>query len=111
MKTIYFNTHDGLVFSENALAGEEAVSQGRAIAAEVPENISNWRLSLNIVTRTVVIYGGVEKTEEQAIQQKNDESNAAGLADREASALLLKNNERDGARKKELRKQLLASRS
>jgi len=111
MKTIYFNTHDGLVFSENAVAGEEAVSQGRAIAAEVPENISNWRLSLNIVTRTVVIYGGVEKTEEQAIQQKNDESNSAGLVDREAGALLLKNNERDEARKKELRKQLLASRS
>jgi hypothetical protein len=111
MKTIYFNTHDGLVFSENAVAGEEAVSQGRAIAAEVPENISNWRLSLNIVTRTVVIYGGVEKTEEQAIQQKNNESNSAGLVDREAGALLLKNNERDEARKKELRKQLLASRS
>ena len=111
MHTIYFNTHYGLVFSENAVAGEEAVSQGRAIAVEVPENISTWRLSLNLATRTVVIYGGVEKTEEQAIQQKNNESNAAGLVDREASALLLKNNERDGARKKELRKQLLASKS
>ena len=70
MHTIYFNTHYGLVFSENAVAGEEAVSQGRAIAVEVPENISTWRLSLNLATRTVVIYGGVEKTEEQAIQQK-----------------------------------------
>ena len=43
--------------------------------------------------------------------QKNNESNSAGLVDREAGALLLKNNERDEARKKELRKQLLASRS
>lgn len=111
MKIVYFNTHDGLVFSENAVAGEEAVSQGRAIAAEVPENISTWRLSLNIVTRTVVIYGGVEKTEEQAIQQREQEASAVAAADREAAALLQKNNERDEARRKELRKQLLASRS
>lgn len=111
MKIVYFNTHDGLVFSENAVAGEEAVSQGRALAVEVPENISTWRLSLNIVTRSVNVYGGVEKSEEQAIQQKNEEANAIAEADKLAAALLMKNNEREEARRKELRKQLLASRS
>jgi hypothetical protein len=110
MKTVYFGTHDGLVLTEDAVAGEQALSSGRAFKAETPD-VSSWRLSLNIVTKEVIVYGGVEKTEAQAIQQKNDEAVALQSAQNAASILMIKNNERDTARAKELRKQLLASRS
>jgi hypothetical protein len=110
MKTVYFATHDGLVLTEDTVAGEEAVSSGRAFKAETPD-VSSWRLSLNLVTKEVIVYGGVEKNEAQAIQQKQDEAVALQSTQNSAHQLLMKNNERDGARAKELRKQLLASKS
>jgi hypothetical protein len=110
MKTVYFATHDGLVLTEDAVAGEQALSSGRAFKAETPD-VSSWRLSLNIVTKEVIVYGGVEKTEAQAITQKNDEARALQSTQNAEQILMMKNNERDNARAKELRKQLLASKS
>jgi hypothetical protein len=110
MKTVYFGTHDGLVLTEDAVAGEQALSSGRAFKAETPD-ISSWRLSLNLVTKVVTVYGGVEKNDAQAIQQKADEDTALRAAEKAAETLMNKNAERDGVRAKELRKQLLASKS
>jgi hypothetical protein len=110
MKTVYFATHDGLVLTEDTVAGEEAIKSGRAFKAEAPD-VSSWRLSLDIVTKVVTVYGGVEKTEAQAIQQKVDEATALQLSNRTANSLENKNIEKRSAAEKELRKQLLASKS
>jgi hypothetical protein len=110
MKTVYFGTHDGLVLTEDAVAGEQALSSGRAFKIETPD-ISSWRLSLNLSTKVVTVYGGVEKNDAQAIQQKADEDTALRAAEKAAQILMSKNAERDAVRAKELRKQLLASKS
>ena len=110
MKTVYFGTHDGLVLTEDAIAGEQALSSGKAFKAETPE-VSSWRLSLNLVTKVVTVYGGVEKTEAQAIQQKADEDTALRAAEKAASDLREKEVYKAEELKKELRKQLLASKS
>ena len=109
MKTVYFNVHDGLVFSENSIAGEEALSRGRALKALAPDNIESWRLSYDVVTRVVNVYGGVEKTNEQAAAQQTAEASARLTTDKDAGNLLIKNNEKTDALAKEARKQLLAT--
>ena len=110
MKTVYFATHDGLVLTENTVAGEEALRQGKAFKAETPD-VSSWRLSLNLVTKEVIVYGGIEKTEAQAIQQQKDDAVALQRTQNAEQQLMMKNSERADARAKELRKQLLASKS
>ena len=110
MKTVYFGTHDGLVLTENTVAGEQALSSGKAFKAETPD-VSSWRLSLNLVTKVVTVYGGVEKTEAQAIQQKADEDTALRAAEKAALVLREKEIYKTAEREKELRKQLLASKS
>ena len=110
MKTVYFGTHDGLVLTEDAVAGEQALSSGRAFKAETPD-ISSWRLSLNLVTKVVTVYGGVEKNDAQAIQQKADEDTALRAAEKAAQDLANKEIYKAAEREKELRKQLLASKS
>ena len=110
MKTVYFGTHDGLVLTENTVAGEQALSSGKAIKVETPE-VSSWRLSLNLITKEVIVYGGVEKTEAQAIQQKADEDTALRAAEKAARDLREKEAHKAEEIKKELRKQLLASQS
>ena len=107
MKTVYFNVHDGLVFSENSIAGEEALSRGRALKALAPDNIESWRLSYDVVTRVVNVYGGVEKTNEQAAAQQTAEASARAIVEKDAGNLLMKNNEKTEALAKEARKQLL----
>ena len=107
MKTVYFNVHDGLVFSENSIAGEEALSRGRALKALAPDNIESWRLSYDVVTRVVNVYGGVEKTNEQAAAQQTAEASARAIVEKDAGNLLMKNNEKTGELAKEARKQLL----
>ena len=107
MKTVYFNVHDGLVFSEDSIAGEEALSRGRALKALAPDNIESWRLSYDVVTRVVNVYGGVEKTNEQAAAQQTAEASARAIVEKDAGNLLMKNNEKTGALEKEARKQLL----
>lgn len=110
MKTVYFGTHDGLVLTENTVAGEEAVNSGRAFKVETP-NVSSWRLSYDVVTKEVTIYGGVEKTEEQAILQQSAEAKELQSAQNATYQLMMKDNEKNEVRAKELRKQLLASKS
>ena len=107
MKTVYFNVHDGLVFSEDSIAGEEALSRGRALKALAPDNIESWRLSYDVVTRVVNVYGGVEKTNEQAAAQQTAEASARAIVEKDAGNLLMKNNEKTGELAKEARKQLL----
>ena len=107
MKTVYFNVHDGLVFSEDSIAGEEALSRGRALKALAPDNIESWRLSYDVVTRVVNVYGGVEKTNEQAAAQQTAEASARAIVEKDAGNLLMKNNEKTEALAKEVRKQLL----
>lgn len=107
MKIAYFNIHNGLIFSENAIAGEEAVKQNMAVAAEIPENISSWRLSYDIITRTVNVFGGVEKNEEQALKQKEDEDLALHKANKANDEQYNKNSELQELIKREARRKLL----
>lgn len=109
MKTFYFNITDGSVLTDNQIAGEEALIQGNALKAEAPENISSWRLKLNILTKEVIIYGGANKTEEQALQQKEQEAIELKRIEKEAADLDMKQKLATSARAAELRKQLLNS--
>ena len=83
----YFNTHDGLILTDKTAAGEEAVRNGRAIAINCPDNIESWRLKANLTTSEVIVYGGTEKTEAQAIQQKADEDTAKAAREKEIADL------------------------
>jgi hypothetical protein len=85
----YFNTHDGSILTDKTAAGEEAVRQGRAIAINCPDNIESWRLKANLSTSQVIVYGGTEKTEVQAQQQRDTERTAETAANKEAADLLL----------------------
>lgn len=89
MAVIYFNLTDGSVLTDKADAGEEAVGSGRAIKLTAPDNIESWRLSANLQTRQVIVYGGIEKSEEQAIQQRNDEKAAEAIEDKRQADLYL----------------------
>jgi len=111
MKIAYFNIHNGLIFSENAIAGEEAVKQNMAVAAEIPENISSWRLSYDIITRTVNVFGGVEKNEEQALKQKEDEHIIETKENKAKNDQFNKNSELEELIKRAARKKLLDSKS
>jgi len=111
MKIAYFNIHNGLIFSENAIAGEEAVKQNMAVAAEIPENISSWRLSYDIITRTVNVFGGVEKNEEQALKQQEDETLILAKKNKAADDQFAKNSELEELIKRAARRKLLDSKS
>jgi len=83
----YFNSNDGSILTDKTAAGEEAVRNGRAISINCPDNIESWRLKANLSTSEVIVFGGIEKTEAQAIQQKNDESTAETVAKKEMADL------------------------
>lgn len=89
MAIIYFNTHDGSVLTNNTGAGEEAVRQGRAISINCPDNIESWRLKANLQTRELIVYGGIESTETQALQKKDEARTAESVTMKEKSDLLM----------------------
>jgi hypothetical protein len=85
----YFNTHDGSILTDKTVAGQEAVRQGRAIAINTPDNIEDWRLKANLETREIIVFGGIERNEAQAIQHKLDLSQAEATANKEQADLRL----------------------
>lgn len=111
MKTVYFNVHDGSPLTENITAGEEALNQNKAFKAEVQDNISSWRLKYDIITRQVIVYGGVEKNEEQAIQQKMEEDRIKSEQENEQKEILRKENEKREYLLRVARRNLLNSQS
>ena len=98
----YFNTHDGSILTDKTAAGEEAVRQGRAIAINCPDNIESWRLKANLSTSQVIVYGGIEKTEAQAIQQKADEDAAKAATEKEIADLRMALQEKQEEERKAL---------
>jgi len=72
MAITYFNTHDGSVLTNDTVAGKEAVAQGRAVSAEVTENVESWRMRYDLNEKKAVIYAQ-GKTEEEAIKQKEED--------------------------------------
>jgi hypothetical protein len=94
MKIIYFNVHDGSPLTENVIAGEEALNGGRAFKAEAPDNISNWRLKYDVISKKVEIFGGVEKNEEQALKLKEDNEIIKFKLESEASKKITLDNEK-----------------
>ena len=98
----YFNTHDGLILTDKTAAGEEAVRNGRAIAINCPDNIESWRLKANLTTSEVIVYGGTEKTEAQALQQKADEGAAEAVRNKEKADLKMALTEKQEEERKAL---------
>jgi hypothetical protein len=98
----YFNSHDGSILTDKTAAGEEAVRQGRAIAINCPDNIESWRLKANLSTSQVIVYGGIEKTEAQAIQQKADEDRAKAATEKEIADLRMALQEKQEEERKAL---------
>ena len=98
----YFNTHDGSILTDKTAAGEEAVRQGRAIAINCPDNIESWRLKANLSTSQVIVYGGIEKNDAQAIQQKADEDTAKAAREKEIADLTMALTEKQEEERKAL---------
>ena len=75
---MYFCTGTGNPFSANAVTGEDGVSKGVAVkATNAPDNIAEWRMTYNFSTNSVDVYGGTDKTDDEATQQQKDENAAA----------------------------------
>jgi hypothetical protein len=89
MGIIYFNTHDGSVLTDKTVAGQEAARQGKAIAISCPDNIEHWRLKANLETQEVVVFGGIERNEAQAVQYKLELAEAKALLEKEQADLRL----------------------
>lgn len=89
MAILYFNTHDGSILTDKTAAGEEAVRQGRAISINAPDNIEHWRLKANLETREVIVFGGLERNEAQAVQYKLDLAQAKAIAEKEQADIRL----------------------
>jgi len=98
----YFNSHDGSILTDKTAAGEEAVRQGRAIAINCPDNIESWRLKANLSTSQVIVYGGIEKNDAQAIQQKADEDRAKAATEKEIADLKMALQEKQEEERKAL---------
>ena len=82
MATMYFCTETGNPFSANA--------RGQAIkATNAPDNIAEWRMTYNFETNSVDVYGGTDKTDDEATQQQKDENAAANVkwAEEEAARI------------------------
>ena len=78
MATMYFCTGTGNPFSANAVTSDDGVSRGVAIkATNAPDNIAEWRMTYNFETNSVDVYGGLDKTDDEATQQQLDENAAA----------------------------------
>ena len=71
MATMYFCTGTGNPYSANAVTGEDGVSKGVAVkATNAPDNIAEWRMTYNFSTNSVDVYGGLDKTDDEATQQQ-----------------------------------------
>jgi len=80
MATMYFKTGTGEPFSANAVTGEDGVAKGVAVkVTNAPDNIAEWRMKYNFGTSSVDVYAGVDKTDDEAVQQQLDD-NAAEVA-------------------------------
>tara|TARA_B100000073_G_C23485397_1_gene473334 strand:+ start:338 stop:625 length:288 start_codon:yes stop_codon:yes gene_type:complete len=80
MATMYFKTGTGEPFTANAVTGEDAVARGVAVkVTNAPDNIAEWRMKYNFGTSSVDVYAGVDKTDDEAVQQQLDD-NAAEVA-------------------------------
>ncbi len=101
----YFNIHDGSILTSKVDAGEQAVGQGRAIKIDCPDNIEEWRLSVNLETREVIIYGGIGRNNLQAVEYQTTLSIAKAAADKEKSDLLLALQEKQEEERKILQAQ------
>ncbi len=77
---MYFKTGTGEPFTANAVTGEDAVARGVAVkVTNAPDNIAEWRMKYNFGTSSVDVYAGVDKTDDEAVQQQLDD-NAAEVA-------------------------------
>tara|TARA_B100000929_G_scaffold242317_1_gene199739 strand:+ start:1313 stop:1597 length:285 start_codon:yes stop_codon:yes gene_type:complete len=80
MATLYFNTETNRVFSANAVTGDEAVSQGRAVkVTDAPDGIEQWRLTYDPSTKAVVTYA--EGKDEAGAQKDKEDAAVAQAAD------------------------------
>lgn len=103
---MYFNTHDGSILTDKDEAGQPMVKQGKALAIEVPMNIAQWRLKADLKTKGLVIFGGIEKTDEQALEYKSELSDEEAIKNKEKADLQLALMEKQEDERKALMKKL-----
>lgn len=106
MAIMYFNTHDGSILTDKDEAGQPMVKQGKALAIEVPMNIAQWRLKADLKTKGLVIFGGIEKTDEQALEYKSELSDKEAIKNKEKADLQLALIEKQEDERKALMKKL-----
>ena len=57
MATYYFKVGTGEPFTDNAVAGDDAVARGQAVkTTSAPASVESWRMKFNFTTNSVDLY-------------------------------------------------------
>ena len=84
MATYYFKVGTGEPFTDNTLAGDDAVARGHAVkATNAPDNIESWRMKYNFGTSSVDVQ--FEGDDEATAQTKKIAAADAAAADEKAA--------------------------
>jgi hypothetical protein len=84
MATYYFKVGTGEPFTDNAVAGDDAVAKGQAVkTTSAPASVESWRMKYNFTTNSVDVYED-GKTNADAVIAKKAALDAAVEAEKTA---------------------------
>ena len=84
MATYYFKVGTGEPFTDNAVAGDDAVTKGQAVkTTSAPASVESWRMKYNFTTNSVDVYED-GKTNADAVIAKKAALDAAVEAEKTA---------------------------
>ena len=71
MATYYFKVGTGEPFTDNAVAGDDAVTRGQAVkTTSAPASVESWRMKYNFSTNSVDIYEDGKSNEDAQVAKK-----------------------------------------
>ena len=71
MATYYFKVGTGEPFTDNAVAGDDAVTRGQAVkTTSAPASVESWRMKFNFTTNSVDVYEDGKSNDDAQIAKK-----------------------------------------
>jgi hypothetical protein len=71
MATYYFKVGTGEPFTDNAVAGDDAVTRGQAVkTTSAPASVESWRMKFNFTTNSVDVYEDGKTNADAVIAKK-----------------------------------------
>jgi len=71
MATYYFKVGTGEPFTDNAVAGDDAVARGQAVkTTSAPASVESWRMKFNFTTNSVDVYEDGKTNADAVIAKK-----------------------------------------